>query len=101
VKPKLTPDVVASLTCFQEAFSDMETALKLAADLFLRGKAAAEVKRNDRGQIIKFIPLDVTTVYMTSDHEGCTVYQQVIPERRVERNFMARDILYLSRNRFA
>lgn len=95
------PFVVAHLTHFQDALANMQTAMMLAADLYLHGKAAAEVKRNGEGHVVEFVPLDVTTVFMTSDHEGNTVYQQVIPERKIERDFLARDMLYITRNRFS
>jgi hypothetical protein len=95
------PAVIAQLVCFQDAFSEASAALMLAADLFLRGAAAAEIRRNAIGQIVEFAPLDVTTLFMTSDCEGNVAYEQILAGQKTGRRLMARDVLYLTRNRFA
>jgi hypothetical protein len=94
------PATVAQLINFQDAFADMPTAAMLAADLFTYARAAAEIRRNAEGHVVELAPIDVTTLYLTTDHEGNTVYQQVVNGWTSGRAFLAHEILYLTRNRF-
>lgn len=55
--------LLVALAQFQALFADPRTARLLAADLFVHGRAVAEIRRTHDGKIVGLDPIDATTIH--------------------------------------
>jgi hypothetical protein len=63
------PDQVLALEALKDLFTEETTARLLAHDLFVHGRAVAEIRRTPACKIVGLDPLDATTIHRVGAHE--------------------------------